>query len=109
MQIQVFGNKALLSSLHAETTPAGLQFIVNFRDKTSTYHRVGGSSEFSAQFPGVAPEHQAIEVYPGDIEDEDAAFDARATVVFYADTPEDALVPSDLLGATRSLATWSHA
>ncbi len=89
MQAHVFGNRRLISSVFAEMTPVGLQLGINITERQASYHRVGGCSEFSAQYDGVAPVHQGIEIYSGDdsLADDD---DQRATVVFFAETPDEA-------------------
>jgi hypothetical protein len=88
MQVQILGNKALISSAFAETTAVGLQLGINLAGRQLGYHRVGGCAEFAAQFEGPGPAHQAIEVYPSDDPCE-PCWNDRATVVFFADTNED--------------------
>ena len=88
MQAQVLGNRALISSVFAETTSAGLQLGINIVERDAGYHRVGGCPEFMAQYEGAPPTHQAIEVYPSN-DPFESDWEQRATVVFYAETPEE--------------------
>ena len=90
MQIHVFGNTALISSVYVGKVPIGMTAIISCARHGTPYHYAGQRSEafatMSLEAIGLVPRHECHQVYG-------AAFDVVGDAAAQADVCDVVLVP----------------